>query len=210
MIKVGIIEDDSFVRNELVKIIKMSSKLEYVLSSESAENFLKYFPEKLDIVLLDIELPGMTGIEALPKIKSKSDEIEVVMLTAFRDSDRIFKALRAGASGYMLKDNSLDKIEQTLIDLKEGIPALSPDIARRMITFFNQKPTTVKDIQLTEKEGEVLKYLIDGLSYKMIAVEMENSINSVRYHVKNIYKKLHINSRPELVKLYLDGKIKLD
>jgi DNA-binding NarL/FixJ family response regulator len=210
MIKVGIIEDDSFVRNELVKIIKMSSKLEYVLSSESAENFLKYFPEKLDIVLLDIELPGMTGIEALPKIKNKSDEIEIVMLTAFRDSDRIFKALRAGASGYMLKDNSLDKIEQTLIDLKEGVPALSPDIARRMITFFNQKPATVKGIQLTEKEGEVLKYLIDGLSYKMIADAMDNSINSVRYHVKNIYKKLHINSRPELVKLYLDGKVKLD
>lgn len=210
MIKVGIIEDDSFVRNELIRIIKMSSKLEYVLSSESAENFLKYFPEKLDIVLLDIELPGMTGIEALPKIKGKSDEIEVVMLTAFRDSDRIFKALRAGASGYMLKDNSLHKIEQTLIDLKEGIPALSPDIARRMISFFNQKPTRVKDIQLTEKEGEVLKYLINGLSYKMIAVEMDNSINSVRYHVKNIYKKLHINSRPELVKLFLDGKITLD
>ncbi len=210
MIKVGIIEDDSFVRNELVKIIKMSSKLEYVLSSESAENFLKYFPEKLDVVLLDIELPGMSGIEALPKIKSKNDEIEIVMLTAFRDSDRIFRALRAGASGYMLKDNSLDKIEQTLIDLKEGVPALSPDIARRMITFFNQKPTTVKDIQLTEKEGEVLKYLIDGLSYKMIADAMNNSINSVRYHVKNIYKKLHINSRPELVKLYLDGKVKLD
>ncbi|MFK7773441.1 MAG: response regulator [Saprospiraceae bacterium] len=210
MIKVGIIEDDSFVRNELVKIIKMSSKLEYILSSESAENFLKYFPDELDIVLLDIELPGMTGIEALPKIRTKNGAVEVVMLTAFRDSDRIFKALRAGASGYMLKDNSLDKIEQTLIDLKEGVPALSPDIARRMITFFNQKRTTVKDIQLTEKEGEVLKYLIDGLSYKMIANEMDNSINSVRYHVKNIYKKLHINSRPELVKLYLDGKIKLD
>ncbi len=210
MIKVGIIEDDSFVRNELVKIIEMSSKLEYVLSSESAENFLKYFPEELDIVLLDIELPGMTGIEALPKIRSKSDQLEVVMLTAFRDSDRIFKALRAGASGYILKDNSLDKIEQTLIDLKEGIPALSPDIARRIITFFNQKPTAVKDIQLTEKEGEVLKYLIDGLSYKMIADAMNNSINSVRYHVKNIYKKLHINSRPELVKLYLDGKVRLD
>lgn len=210
MIKVGIIEDDSFVRNELIKIIKMSSKLEYILSSESAENFLKYFPEELDIVLLDIELAGMTGIEALPKIKNKNSEVEVVMLTAFRDSDRIFKALRAGASGYMLKDNSLDKIEQTLIDLKEGVPALSPDIARRMITFFNQKKTTVKDIQLTEKEGEVLKCLIDGLSYKMIADELNNSINSVRYHVKNIYKKLHINSRPELVKLYLDGKIKLN
>lgn len=209
MIKIGIIEDDSFVRNELVDIIKMSNKLEYVLSSESAENFLKYFPENLDIILLDIELPGISGIEAIPKIKQKSPEVEVVILTAFKESDRIFKALRAGASGYILKDNTLDTIEQTLIEVKEGIPALSPDIARRMITFFNKKPSVVKDIQLTNREAEVLRYLIDGLSYQGIAGELNNSINSIRYHVKNIYKKLHINSRPALVKLYLDGKIKL-
>ena len=209
MIKIGIIEDDPFVRNELVSIIQMSTKLEYVLSSESAENFLKYFPKDLDIILLDLELPGISGVEAIPKIKNKSSEAEIVILSAFKDSDRIFKVLRAGASGFILKDDSLDKIEQTLIDVKNGIPALSPDIARRMINFFNQEPTTVKNIQLTKKETEVLRYLIDGLSYKLIASEMEISINSVRYHVKNIYKKLHIHSRPELIKLYLDGEIKL-
>lgn len=207
MIKIGIIEDDPFVRNELVSIIQMSTKLEYVLSSESAENFLKYFPKDLDIILLDLELPGISGLEAIPKIKNKSDEVEIVVLTAFKNSDQIFKVLRAGASGFILKDDSLDKIEQTLIDVKKGIPALSPDIARRMVNFFKQKPTTIKNIQLTKKETEVLKYLIDGLSYKLIAKEMDNSINSIRYHVKNIYKKLHIHSRPELIKLYLDGKI---
>lgn len=206
MIKVGVIEDDFFVREELVEIIKSSSKLEYVLATESAENFFKYFPENIDVVLLDIELPGMSGIEAIPKIKAKSQNIEIVILSAFNDSDRIFGALRAGATGYMLKDDSIDLIEKTVIDLKEGIPALSPNIASRIISFFNKKPT-VTGIELTPREKEVLGHLIDGLSYKEIANVMQKSINSIRTHVKKIYKKLHVHSRPELMKMYLEGKI---
>ena len=206
MIKVGVIEDDFLVREELVDIIKASSKLEYVLSSESAENFLKYFPKELDVILLDIQLPGMSGIEAIPKIKAKAPNIEIIILSAFNDSDRIFGALRAGATGYMLKDDSIDLIEKTVVDLKEGIPALSPNIAGRMIAFFNKKPA-VTGVSLTNRETEVLRYLIEGLSYKEIADKMSNSINSIRTHVKNIYKKLHVHSRPELMKMYLDGKI---
>lgn len=210
MIKIGVIEDDHFVRDELVKMIHSSDKLEYVLSSESAENFIKYFPEDLDIILLDINLPGISGIEAIPQLKAKSPDTEIVILTIFDDSDWIFKALREGASGYILKGDSISEIEKTLIEVKKGIPALSPSIARRMISFFKKKPAKVNNIELTSKETQVLKYLIDGLSYKLIAAEIGNNINNVRYYVKNIYKKLHINSRPELVKLYLDGEIKLD
>jgi len=205
-IKIGVINDDFLVREELIDIIKTSSKLEYILSSESAENFLKYFPKEIDVILLDIQLAGMTGIQAISKIKSKSPNIEIVILSALNDSDNIFGALRAGASGYLLKDDSINSIEKKITDLKEGIPALSPAIAKKMIAFFNEKPEVI-GVALTNRETEVLRHLIDGLSYKEIANTMINSINSIRTHVKNIYKKLQVHSRSELMKMYLDGKI---
>ena len=212
MINIGIVEDDSFVRNELIDLLKDSSDFYPALSSESAENFLKYcgsYPD-LRFVLMDIGLPGMSGIEAIPKLKRKLPDIEIVMLTSFKDNDNIFKALKAGASGYLLKDSALQQIESTLSDIDKGIPALSPAIARRMIDFFRGKRTKVKEVELTEKETEVLKLLVDGLSYKLIADKLGFTINTTRYHVKNIYKKLHIHSRPELVKLYIDGEIKFE
>jgi DNA-binding NarL/FixJ family response regulator len=208
MIKIGVIEDDFLVREELVGIIKSSSKLEYVLSSESAENFLKYFPKNLDVILLDIQLPGMTGIEAIPKIKAKAPNVEIVILSASNDSDKIFGALRAGASGYLLKEDSIELIEQKVLDLIEGIPPLSPIVARTIIAFFNKKPEVI-GVTLTNRETQVLHHLIEGLSYKEIADKMINSINSIRTHVKNIYKKLNVHSRAEIMKMYLDGKIKL-
>lgn len=210
MIKIGIVEDDQFVREELVDILKSSSNLQPVIWCESAENFLKYCNQEPKFILLDIGLPGISGIEAIPKIKNKIPDAEIVILSSFKDNDHIFNALKAGASGYVLKASSLEHIENTLLNLDKGIPALSPAIARRMINYFNQSKVEIKDINLTKKESEALSYLVNGLSYKLIADKMDISINSVRYHVKNIYKKLHINSRPELQKLYMDGAIKLN
>ena len=210
MIKIGIVEDDQFVREELVHILKSSSNLQPVIWTESAENFLKYCNQNPKFILLDIGLPGISGIEAIPKIKNKLPEAEIVILSSFKDNDHIFNALKAGASGYVLKASSLEHIEHTLLNLDKGVPALSPAIARRMINYFNQSKIEIKDINLTKKESEALGFLVNGLSYKLIADEMNISINSVRYHVKNIYKKLHINSRPELQKLYMDGAIKLN
>jgi DNA-binding NarL/FixJ family response regulator len=210
MIDIGIIEDDGYVREQLVHILKSSSKLQPVIWTESAEKFLKYCNLTPKFILLDIGLPGMSGIEAIPKIKDKLPDVEIVILSSFKDNDHIFNALKAGANGYVLKAATLDHIEQTLINLDNGVPALSPAIARRMINYFNQVTTKFKDIDLTSKESETLGYLVNGLSYKLIASKMEISINSVRYHVKNVYKKLHINSRPELIKLYMDGAIKLN
>lgn len=210
MIEIGIIEDDQFVREELVDILKTSSKLQPVIWSESAENFLKYCNQSPKFILLDIGLPGISGIEAIPKIKNKLPEVEIVILSSFKDNDHIFNALKAGASGYVLKAASLENIEHTLLDLNNGIPALSPAIARRMINYFNKSKIEIRDINLTVRESEALAYLVNGLSYKLIADKMNISINSVRYHVKNIYKKLHINSRPELIKLYMDGSIKIE
>lgn len=212
MIKIGIVEDDAFVRNELVSILKESSSFQLVLFTESAENFLKYCTHQPEIqfILMDIGLPGMSGIEAIPKIKNKLPNVQIVILTTFKDNDNIFNALRAGAVGYILKDSGLAQIEETLENIRKGIPALSPAIARRMIDFFKIKKVNFKSTQLTEKESTVLKFLVDGLSYKLIAYEMDFSINGVRYHVKNIYKKLHINSRPELMRLAQNGDLSFD
>ncbi len=210
MIKVGLIEDDDLVRNELVQILKTSTELEPVSWSESAENFLNYCPSEIDYILLDIGLPGISGIEAIPKLKTKIPNVAIVILSSFKDNEHIFNAFKAGAVGYVLKDSELSSIEKTLYDLHNGIPALSPSIARRMIDYFSQNKVEVKNFQLTNKEKEVLRFLVNGLSYKLIADKLGISINGVRFHIKNIYSKLHIHSRPELLKMYMNGEIKLD
>jgi len=205
-IRVGILEDDSYVMEELLSIVKSSDKLEYVMAASSAEKFLKYYNKdtKLDILLSDIGLPGMSGIEAIMKIKSITPDVQIIILSSFHDNDTIFKALRAGATGYLLKDTPFEEIERKLIEANAGMPALSPAIANRMISYFGGAKIKNDDFKPTAKEEQVLQLLIEGLSYKLIAAELNVSIDGIRYHVKKIYKKLHINSRPELMKIYMN------
>ncbi|MEL7020656.1 MAG: response regulator transcription factor [Bacteroidota bacterium] len=208
-IKIGILEDDAYVLEEITSMVKSSDKLEYAMAASTGKAFLKYLPStQLDILLTDIGLPDMSGIEVIVKVKSKYPDLEVIVLSAFHDNDTIFKALRAGASGYLLKDASYDEIEQQIVATKAGKPALSPAIASRMISFFNGKQHPHQDYQLGKKERQVLQLLIEGLSYKLIATELDVSIDGVRYHIKKIYKKLHINSRPELMKMHMNGQVR--
>lgn len=210
MIRIGVINTDHFVRGELVTMIHTSDKLEYVLSSELAENFIRYFPKELDIILLNINLPSISELEVIPQLEAKFPDTEIVVLTKYNDGDWISKALGAGTSSFILKGDSIDEIEKKLIKVKQGIPVLSPSIARRMISFFKKKPIKVNNTELTLRETQVFKHLIDGLSYKLIASGMGNNVNNVRHYVKNIYKKFQIHSRPELVKLYFEGNVKLN
>lgn len=209
MIKVAIIEDDPFVKDELVYLIKQSTRLECVMAASSAENFFKYFQKEtaLDILLSDIGLPGISGIQAIIKLKQLKPTAQAVVLSSFHDNDTIFKALRAGATGYLLKDTNLEQIEQQLVDVQAGKPPLSPAIASRMIAYFNASPKKQTDVHLTPKETEVLRLLIDGGTYKGIAYDLNISINSLRYHVKNIYKKLHVNARSQLMKMHFNGEL---
>ena len=209
MIKVAIIEDDTFILEELVDIIAKSEALECVMSASSAERFFKYFDKKinLDILLTDINLPGMSGIEAIIKLKNISPTTEAIILSSYHDNDTVFKALRAGATGYLLKDTPLEEIEQQLLNVKAGTPPLSPAIAKRMFAFFNTSSSATNQDNLTSKEVQVLKLLVHGLSYKEIAAEIGISIDGIRFRVKKIYKKLHVNARPQLMKLYIDGKL---
>lgn len=210
MIKVAIIEDDPFILEELVNLLNKSAHLECIMSASSVENFFKYYTKEkeLDILLTDINLPGQSGIEAIMKIKKLSPDLEAIVLTSYNDNDTVFKALRAGATGYILKDTPLEEIEQQLVAVKNGNPPLSPTIAKRIFKYFNVLPTSHENAQkLTQKEIQVLKLLVQGLRYKQIAEQMGVSINGARFHVKNIYKKLHINARPQLMKMYIDGQL---
>ncbi len=211
MIKVGILEDDAITLDEITTVIKGSNYLECVMSARSAEQFLKYFTTEtdIDIILIDIGLPGMSGIDALMKMIKKKPNIQAIVLSIYHDNDTIFRALRAGATGYIIKDTAYDKLENLLIEVQEGIPALSPAIASRIVRYFNSTPIKNSSYKLSKKETEVLRLLIEGLNYKVIADQLNISINTLRFHVKKIYKQLHVNSQPELMKMYIDGKIKL-
>ncbi len=209
-IRIAILEDDQYVMNELADMVKSSDKLEYVMAVSSGEQFLKYFSKEtqLDILLTDIGLPGMSGIEVIMRVATISPDTMIIVLSSFHDNDTIFKALRAGASGYLLKDASFEQLEKTILDAHNGAPALSPAIANRMIHYFNGAKIQKKDYELAPKESQVLQLLIEGLSYKMISNEMGISIDGIRYYIKKTYKKLQINSRPELMKMYMEGSLK--
>lgn len=209
-LKVALIDDNSQFLQELGDYIKKSPRLECVLKVTSVEEFLKkYHPiMKLDIILLDIVfLEGMDGIRGISFIHRYCSSVEIVMLTIYEDYDKIFKSLTAGAVGYLLK-RDLDDIESHLIKMKsEGGSPLSAPIARRVLEYFNpkNKKEFSKGGLLTEKEQQVIQYLSDSMSYQEIADFMNISINGVRYHIRNIYKKLKVNSKAGLFRWLKDN-----
>jgi len=147
---------------------------------------------------MDIDMPGKNGIEALKEIKENYPKTEIVMLTVFEDRDNVFEAVCAGASGYLLKNATPELIARSIKEVMKGGAAMSPVIARKTLQFF-QKPLKQDAFKLTAQEQQVLKLLIEGLSYKMIAAKMNVVIDTIRYHIKKIYDKLHVHSAPEAV-----------
>lgn len=164
-----------------------------------------------DIVLMDIELPGMNGIEATAIIKSRFPEILVLIQTVFANDDFIFRAICAGASGYILKTTSLTGYLEAIQDVKSGGSPMTPGIARRMLELFRLNIPVMKqdqqDFRLTEKEKDVLQHLVSGKSYKMIASQMQISVETVKSHLTRIYQKLHVNSNTEAVAIALRNGI---
>jgi len=159
---------------------------------------------KPDIVLMDIEMPGMTGIEAVTKIKKEFPHIQVLMQTVFEDDDRVFDSICAGASGYILKNFLNTKLVDSINELQYGGSPMSPSIARKVLNKMQSVSTIIKpeeapDYHLTAREKEVLSCLVNGLSYKMIAADLNISYETVRSHVKKIYEKLHVASLTEVV-----------
>lgn len=212
MIKVAIVEDNQDLRNRMKDLMVKSEKLDCVLAVESIERFMKCQGSlgEVNIVLLDIGLPGVSGIKALPSIKALYPKAAIVILTVYKDPDKIFNALCMGASGYLLKNINFEQLEIHLVSLfEEGGAPLSPQVARRVLDYFHSsklsfgKPKT----KLTTKEFQVVRFLVDGLTYQQIAEQLGVTIDGIRFHIKNIYKKLQVKSKAQVIKKFINGDI---
>jgi DNA-binding NarL/FixJ family response regulator len=202
MIAIAIIEDDLYIRDSVSQFLQMQAEFGKVQCYGSVEAFLEANNPPPDVILLDIELPGMTGLEGAFRIKQKLPAVNILMLTVYEDKDRIFKALQAGATGYLLKNTPLAKLKAAIFDVLDGGVPMSPIVAKKVIAFFAAKPATAEpesNDQLTAREHEVSRLLIVGDTYKQVAYQLHISPDTVRQHIKNIYRKLQINSRVQLI-----------
>lgn len=208
-ITVGIVEDDREVREAFRTYCNQQSDLRCTIAAESAEAFLTTLPAtgRPDVVLMDIGLPGMSGIEAIRQVKRQFPNISVIMLTVYMDSQKVFDSLCAGASGYLLKTTPFNEIRLAISEVYGGGAPMSPQIARKVIEYFRRKEQDEAQGELTPKEREIVEGLVDGLSYKMIADRLEVTIETVRTHIKSIYQKLHIHSKAEAITKSLRGEI---
>ncbi len=210
MAVIGIVEDNVKIRDLIQRYLDMQDGLECPVAVDSVEEMLEFLEKHMlpDVILMDIQLPGMSGIKGMEVIKDKYPDVDIIMLTVYHDSHKIFDSLKAGASGYLLKHTSLPEIREAIDMLLKGGAPMSPQIARKVITHFNdQKPKKNPESMLTSREQDIVNGLVDGLSYKMIADRFDISIDTVRAHIRNIYKKLHVNSKAEVIAKSLRGEI---
>ena len=214
MITVGIVEDDNQIRDGISKYLSHQPDFLCEVTAESVEDFLGRVKEKEfpDVILMDIQLPGMSGISGMRLIKDEHPGTDIIMLTVYNDWQRIFDSLCAGASGYLLKNTPLSEIKKAIESVRAGGAAMSPEIARKVMEYFSpssrkEAPQKKSDSMLTPKEKELVVGLVDGLSYKMLADRMSVSIDTIRFHIKNIYKKLQVNSKAEVISKSLRGEI---
>jgi DNA-binding NarL/FixJ family response regulator len=206
-LQLGIIEDETLVLENLIAFFQHQPDIEVAHSASSVESFLAEASNfHFDVLLLDIGLPGMSGLEAIRLLKGLAPSPNILMLTAFDDEDKIFKALCAGADAYLLKRTPLQSIRNAIITVHEGGSYMSPSIARKVVNYFAPKPARDNEV-LTSRQQQIVEGLVDGLSYKMIADKYLISVETVRDHIKKIYKKLQVNSKAEVIKKRLSGEI---
>lgn len=200
--KVCIFEDNRHLRESLEMLLNDSKDFQCIGAYPNCNNLIEDIEDNdASICLMDIEMPGIHGIEATKIIKSKFPHIHVLIQTVFSNDDSIFQAICAGASGYILKTTSPEFYLEALRDIQSGGAPMTPSIAKRVLQLFkvNLQPTSNVTYQLTDKEKQVLQQLTFGKSYKMIADELQISLETIKTHMKNIYTKLHVHSGPEAV-----------
>lgn len=203
-IKLSIVEDDPEIRNNLALIINTSEGMICERTYSNAEDFLDQLDaETPDIVLMDISLPGITGVRAVEKMKESRPDVEALMLTVHQDDQLVFDSLCAGASGYLVKSTPPDRIVDAIREAIAGGAPMSTSIARMVVKSFRKKQQS----DLTEREMDVLDQLCKGKSYKLIADALFISQDTVRSHIKSIYKKLEVNSKSEAVAKALKDRL---
>jgi len=206
-IKVVIVDDDEEIRASLAMLIRRAPNLKLIGDYANAETALKEIPRHVpDVVIMDINLPGMKGVECVRQLKSARPEVQFLMLTVYEDSDSLFNSLKAGASGYLLKRTAAAKLLEAIRDVYAGGSPMTPQLARRVVQFFSKSAGGVSSLsELTPGEKEFLGQLANGYAYKEIADRMKISIDTVRSYVRTVYEKLHVHSRTEAVVKYLRG-----
>jgi DNA-binding NarL/FixJ family response regulator len=212
-LRIAIFDDNKNIRESISMLLSTVPRFEVVGSFSHVLDCVEDVKEcKPDIILMDIEMPGMTGIEAVVKIKKEFPQIQVLMQTVFEDDDRVFDSICSGASGYILKNFLHTKLLDSIQELQYGGSPMSPSIARKVLNKMQTVATHIRpeekvDYQLTPREKEVLAALVNGLSYKMIAADLSISYETVRSHVKKIYEKLHVASLTEVVAKAINNRI---
>lgn len=200
MIKVSIIEDHHDFRKGLSYLINASEGFHCVDTFMSAEDGIEGLSGKEDVLLLDINLPNLSGIEAIPMIKARFPELKIIMITIFDDDDNVMKAILAGADGYLLKKTAPPQILSSLKTCMEGGSPMTPSIAKKVLTLFKKHiPQKNDNFSLTLREQEILQLLVDGLENQTIANKLFISIQTVRNHIRHIYDKLKVHSKSQAV-----------
>ncbi len=202
-IRVALFEDNPLLRDSLVQLISGTDGFTCTGAFPDCSNLMrKVESAKPDVILMDIDLPGMNGIEAVGEINQTYPDMVIIMQTVFNDNERIFQSITAGASGYLLKNTSPARILEAIREAATGGAPMTPSIAHKILEVFRTKRPalpTKEQSQLNERQQEILECIFNGMSYKLIADKLFVSVDTVRYHVKNIYEILHVHSRDELI-----------
>lgn len=184
----------------MVGLFTLDERFEMLASYTDAESAAEHLPGwDADIVIMDINLPGMSGIECIKKIKKQCPHSQFIMFTIYEDDEKVFEALEAGANGYLLKKTPLSKITEALIELHEGGAPMSTQIARKVIERMHMNEADNESANLTSREHEILQWLAKGLLYKEIADRLNITTGTVRQHIHRIYEKLHVQNRTEAI-----------
>ncbi len=216
-IKIGIVEDQARIRENLKTRLGFFEEIEIVMEAENAEVALKKISEvetnsRPSVILMDIEMPGKSGIEATQILKKDFPEIDILIQTVFENEEKIFQSIQAGASGYLLKDDPIQKYVEAIQELVDGGAALSPSIAIKVMNFVKKEEDSKADkakkaqdeFSLSDREVDILKGIVEDFTEHQIGEQLFISPHTVRTHIKNIYKKLHVHSRASAVRLAIN------
>lgn len=206
-VKVSIVEDLAEVREGLAQLLRSDPHLQLLDTFEDAESAIEQIPANPpDIVIMDINLPGLNGIECIHQVKKICPGIQFMMFTVYENDEKVLQALQAGATGYLLKKTDPQRIVESIRELNEGGSPMSSNIARKLVNVFQEARKFVSQEILTERENRVLQLLADGLLYKEIAEQLQIAHGTVRQHIHKIYEKLHVQNRTEAVNRYFGRK----
>jgi DNA-binding NarL/FixJ family response regulator len=208
-IKVVLFEDNNRLREGLYQLVNGSPGFVCVGAYPNCDNAIKNITvTEPDVVLMDIEMPGITGIQAVKEIKQRFPHVKILMETIFEDDDKIFDSICAGAEGYILKSTAPVEILDAIKEIYEGGSPMTPSIANKVLKMVGKtRSALVEEFDLTRREQEILNCLVEGMSYKMIADECTISMDTVNMHIKNVYKKLQVHSKSEAVIKAMKGKV---